>query len=151
MSEKITRSIIVKSIPSRAFELWENFENFPRFMKYVKEVHKLGDGKSHWVVQGPFGKDVDWVAETTLVEPITRIGWNTKDREDGDVTTSGQVTFTPLQKNETQITVMMQYNPKGGAAGEVVAKLFANPEEKLEEDLGNFKAYIEGMPARTSM
>jgi hypothetical protein len=32
-----------------------------------------------------------------------------------------------------------------------VEKLFANPEKQLEEDLENFKAYIEGMPERTAM
>jgi hypothetical protein len=33
---------------------------------------------------------------------------------------------------------------------EIGEKLFANPEKQLEEDLQNFKSYIEGMYDRTS-
>jgi uncharacterized membrane protein len=142
MSE-ITRSIIVKADLSRAFNLWANFENFPRFMKYIKQVSTSANHDSTWVVAGPLGVEVEWTAEVTRMEPNQRIAWSTKDNA-GDVTTSGQVTFQSLPDNQTQITVVMHYNPKGGVVGDIVASLFANPEGKLEEDLQNFKSYIEG-------
>jgi uncharacterized membrane protein len=94
------------------------------------------------------GKTVDWDAELTRLEPNRMISWSTKDNK-GDVTTSGQVTFAPISMNETQVTVIFHYEPKGGVAGDIVAALFAKPEDKLEEDLGNFKNYIEGMNNRT--
>jgi uncharacterized membrane protein len=53
------------------------------------------------------------------------------------------VTFNPLPQNETEVTVLMQYDPSGGKAGELLANLFANPEKRLEEDLQNFKNYLE--------
>ena len=41
-------------------------------------------------------------------------------------------------------TVTLQYEPnKAGLAGDVVDALFANPEERLAEDLRNFKQYAE--------
>ncbi len=145
MAEQITRSIIVKANPEHAYRVWENFENFPMFMKWIKSVQKTGDGTSHWQMQGPLGKTVDWDAETTIQDPNKRIGWSTKDRS-GDLTTSGQVTFNGLPHNETEVTVMLQYVPKAGAVGDIVAKLLGDPEKKLEEDLSNFKSYIEGTP-----
>jgi uncharacterized membrane protein len=145
MAKQITRSIIVKATPEQAYRVWENFENFPMFMKWIISVHKNGDGSSHWKMQGPLGKTVDWVAETTIKDPNKRIGWSTKDRS-GDLTTSGQVTFNGLPQGETEITVLMQYVPKAGAVGDLVATVFGDPEKKLEEDLSNFKSYIEGMP-----
>jgi uncharacterized membrane protein len=151
MSDKITKSIIVKADVDRAFRVWENFENFPHFMEYIETVHKTGPRTSHWEMKGPLGVKVDWDAETTLYEENQRIGWNTKDRKEGNLTTSGLVTFTPLPNNATQVTVILQYEPEGGIAGNIVEKLFANPEKQLEEDLNNFKAYIEGMPERTAM
>jgi uncharacterized membrane protein len=60
------------------------------------------------------------------------------------------VTFNSLPENETEVTVLMQYAPLGGKAGEFVANLFANPDKRLEEDLQNFKSYIEGMPERST-
>lgn len=150
MSEMITRSIIVKADVDDVFEVWKDFENFPKFMANIETVEKAPDGTSHWKMKGPLGVSVDWDAELTRLEENQRIAWNTKDRE-GDITTSGQVTFTPLpEHNETQVTVQMQYVPKkGGAIGNAVASIFANPEAQLEEDLNNFKNFVEDMSERT--
>ncbi|HEX2980647.1 MAG TPA: SRPBCC family protein [Anaerolineaceae bacterium] len=147
MSEHITQSIIVKAPVDRVYRYWENFENFPAFMQNIKSVRKTGLRASHWVMEGPLGIDLEWDAETTLLEPNTRIAWNGAA---GDVKTSGQVTFTQLGREETQITVILYYVPPAGLAGDLVAKLFGNPEKKLEEDLRNFKKQIEDMPERTS-
>lgn len=145
---EITRNIIVKADAETAFKAWSNFDNFPMFMKHVKSVSPAGNGKSHWEVSGPLGKTVEWEAEITRLEPNKRIGWSTKDRK-GDLTTSGQVSFNALPNHETEVTVMFHYEPKGGVIGDIVAG-FANPEKKLEEDLSNFKNYVEGMYDRTS-
>lgn len=150
MSDMITRSIIVKADVDRAFDTWANFEKFPMFMKYIQSVHMTGDRTSYWKMKGPLGKTVEWEAETTLLEENQRIGWSTKDRENGNLTTSGQVTFTPLSQGETQITVMLNYVPQTGIVGNMVEKFFANPEAQLEEDLQNFKNYVEGMYDRTA-
>jgi uncharacterized membrane protein len=91
---------------------------------------------------------VEWDAETTLLEENKRIAWNSKDRS--PVSTSGQVTFNALPHNETEVTVMMHYDPPAGMAGEMVAKFFGNPEKRVEEDLQNFKRYAEGMMDRTA-
>jgi uncharacterized membrane protein len=149
MAEQITRNIIVKARPEEAFRAWANFENFPRFMRYIQSVTKTGDRTSHWKMEGPAGSTIEWDAEITRYEENKRIGWSTKDRS-GDITTSGQVSFNALPEGETEITVMMQYVPMGGAVGDVIARLFSNPEKSLEEDLQNFKYFIEGMPERTS-
>lgn len=150
MQEQITRSIIVKASPQEAYNVWSNFENFPYFMKYIKSVTMTGPKTSHWKMEGPLGKTVEWEAETTMVEPNKRIGWSTKDRQDGDIKTSGQVSFNPMGPGQTEITVMLQYVPQAGIAGNVVAKLLADPEAQLEEDLSNFKSYIEGKYERTA-
>lgn len=144
MQEQITRSIIVKASPEEAYKIWSNFENFPYFMKHIKSISKAGPKTSHWIMEGPLGKEIDWLAETTLDEPNQRIGWSTKDRDNGDIKTSGQVSFKPLSNDQTEVTVMLQYVPMGGVIGNIGAKLLANPEGQLGEDLSNFKSYIEG-------
>lgn len=149
MPNQITRTIIVKASPEEAFKVWANFENFPMFMKNIEQVRSFGNGLSHWEVSGPLGKTLEWDAEITKMDLNKRIGWSTKDRQ-GDLTTSGQVTFNPLPQGETEVTVIMQYDPRAGIAGDIVAQLLGNPEKKLEEDLSNFKSYIEGNIERTS-
>jgi uncharacterized membrane protein len=147
MPEQVTRTIIVKARISEVYDIWANFENFPLFMKYITSVHKTGDGLSHWVMEGPLGKKIEWDAETTRMEPNQRIAWNSRDQ--GDITTSGQVTFKELPQGETEIAVTLQYVPPAGALGAAVVKIFSDPAEQLEEDLKNFKAYAEGLRARS--
>ena len=149
MPHQITRSIIVKASSQEAFKAWANFENFPMFMKNIRKVRSFGNGQSHWEMAGPLGKTVEWDAEITKLDENKRIGWSTKDRE-GDLTTSGQVTFNPLPNNETEVTVLMQYEPRAGIVGDIVAQVLGNPEKRLEEDLRNFKSYIEGNIQRTA-
>lgn len=138
----VTKTVIVKGQPSDVFSHWADFENFPKFMTYIKKVESTGDDTSHWVMSGPAGRDVDWNAEVTRMEENKRIAWSTKDNE-GSITTSGQALFTGLPNDQTQVTVTMHYTMPGGKAAEALAKLFTNPEKRLETDLRNFKQMVE--------
>lgn len=141
--EQVTKTVIVKADVSQAYTAWENFENFPAFMDDIQSVENRGNGVSHWKMKGPLGVMIEWDAEMTRNEPNKRIAWNSKDNENSDLTTSGQVVFTPLPDNETQVTVTLQYKPKLGLAGDVVDKLVNNPEKRLDRDLKKFKEYVE--------
>ena len=145
MPEQTTRAVIVGAPAAEVFAAWANFENFPQFMKHIKAVTRTGEKTTRWVAEGPLGKDVEWEAETTRYEPPKRIAWHSM--KDSPVTTSGQVTFNDLPNGQTEITVTLQYVAPGGAAGEKLAALLTNPEQMLEEDLRNFKAFVEGRVA----
>lgn len=145
MAEPITKTIQVKADAATAYNLWANFENFPSFMKYIRRVTMLGPQMSKWEMSGPLGRTVEWTAETTRMEPNQRIAWNTKDSA-STVTTSGEVIFTQLADYQTDVSVTLKYNPPAGALGEAVAKIFSDPAARLEEDLKNFKNYVEGRP-----
>lgn len=142
MTEQVTKTVVVKRDVASVYNAWANFETFPYFMKYVEKVEKLGPRLSHWEVKGPLGTTLDWNAETTRSDPNQRIAWNTKDHA-GTITTSGEVIFTELPQDETQIAVTMNYSVPAGKLGEAIAQLFSDPEKRLEEDLRNFKSYIE--------
>lgn len=142
MTEQVTKTVVVSRDVASVYNVWANFETFPYFMKYVEKVEKLGPNLSHWEVKGPLSTTVDWNAETTRTDPNQRIAWNTKDHS-GTITTSGEVIFTELPQAQTQIAVTMNYSLPGGKLGEAIAQLFSDPEKRLEEDLRNFKTYIE--------
>jgi uncharacterized membrane protein len=146
MTDSIVKSIIVKGAADDLYRIWANFEAFPRFMENIKSVTKIDDRLSHWVMQGPFGAPVEWDAETTRLEPNTRIAWNSKDNS--ELKTSGQVTFKELGANETEITVTLHYEPPAGMVGDLVAQLFSNPERRLTEDLRRFKEFVETTSTR---
>lgn len=134
------KSMIVKAPLTAVYQVWANFENFPNFMQHIRSVTKTGDRTSHWVMDGPLHSRLEWNAETTRLDENSRIAWSSTD---GDIKTSGQVTFNALNDDEVEVTVMLRYIPPAGIAGDLFAALFADPEGKLEEDLRNFKRYME--------
>jgi uncharacterized membrane protein len=136
MTKQFTKSIIVKGETPEIYALWADFENFPHFMENIKSVSRTGQGTSRWVMDGPLNTKLEWNAETTRLEENKRIAW--RSHEDSQLQTSGQVTFTSLPQNQTEITVTFQYTPPMGAVGEAVARLFADPEGQLEIDLRYF-------------
>lgn len=148
MANQVTKTIIVKADAPSVYEMWADFENFPHFMEHIKSVRKLGPNASEWTMKGPLGATVKWRAQLTREEENKRLAWNTKDNS-GTITTSGQVTFNSLPENQTEITVILQYSTPGGGVGEKVAELLGKPEERLVEDLRNFKSFAEGMYDRT--
>jgi uncharacterized membrane protein len=141
MADQTTRTIIVRAGIDMVYDTWANFENFPHFMKDVKSVTRTGDRMSHWVVEGPFGRQVEWDAETTRLERNKRIAWNSK--ETSQIKTSGQVTFNDLGKGEIEVTVTVQWVVPASMGGEKIAGLVADPAKRLEEDLLSFKHYVE--------
>ena len=139
MSTQVTKSIIVKGAPRALYAMWSDFESFPRFMKPVKRVVKTGDRTSHWIVEGPLGRTIEWDAEATRLEENKRIAWKSTG---GDVKTSGQVTFNRMPHHATEITVTLQYSPQGKAR-DVADRLFGGAEKLLEENLRRFKTWAE--------
>lgn len=140
MTEQFTHTIIVKGSANKLYELWSDYEKHPEFSENLKSVSKIDEKVTHWVMKGPLGKEISWTTETTRDEQDRRIAWRTLD---GDIKTSGQVTFTPLPDDQTQITLVMQYVPPAGVIGTAVAKAFDDPAGRAEEDLRNFKKYVE--------
>lgn len=141
MADQTTKTIIVGAEIETVYETWANFENFPHFMKDVKAVTRTGDRMSHWVVQGPLGKQIEWDAETTRLDKNKRIAWNSK--ETSDIKTSGQVTFNDLGKGQTEVTVTLQWVVPASKGGETLVSLVADPAKRLLEDLRSFKHYVE--------
>lgn len=150
MADKVTKSIIVKGEVGEIYDVWADFRNFPRFMKNIESVTPSGEDRTQWVMKGPLDTTFEWEAKTTRMEENSRIAWKSVE---GNMKTSGQVTFKELPQNQTQVTVTLQYVPPGGVVGEAAAALFGQPEQQLTEDLKNFKSYVEKMEDRltTSM
>jgi uncharacterized membrane protein len=138
----LQKTIEVAAPVERVFEFWSNFENFPRFMANVREVRDLGNGRSHWTVDGPAGVPLSWNAIITKHIPNEVLAWRS---EPGSVIrNAGIVHFTPNREGGTQIHIDMSYNPPAGALGHGVASLFGdNPKHAMDEDLARFKSLLE--------
>jgi uncharacterized membrane protein len=140
--QRAERSVRVRAPIAEVYRYWKNFENFPQFMEHVEEVRKLdSDGRlTHWKLKGPVGRTVEYDARLTQDVENASIGWNSTG---GSMETTGTVSFTEIE-DYTEVHVIMQwYDAPGGAVGELLSKVLADPDQMLQEDLERFKNQIE--------
>ena len=144
---KVTRTITVDRSPQDVYRFWRNLENFPRFMEHVQSVRVIDDRRSHWVVKGPAGTEVEWTAEILTDRENSLISW--ESLPGAEVQNAGSVRFEPVNNGlSTEVKVSMQYLPPAGVVGATVAKLFGEaPDQQLEADLERFKELLAGQAA----
>ncbi len=142
MAQRVESSVVVEAPVSQVFNYWQTLENLPNFMSNIEEVRSIGNRKTHWRVKGPLGAKLEFDAQTTQEQENQAIAWESLD---GNVETSGEVRFQELGESRTRVEVSMNYaDPPGGKLGEVGAKIVANPQVMVDQDLQNFKEIIEG-------
>ena len=142
MPQRVESSVVVEAPVSQVFNYWRTLENLPNFMSNIEEVRSVGNRQTHWRVKGPLGAKLEFDAQTTQEQENQVIAWESLD---GTIQTSGEVRFQELGENRTRVEVSMNYaDPPGGKLGEVGAKLVANPQVMVDQDLQNFKEIIEG-------
>jgi uncharacterized membrane protein len=144
---KVTRTITVDRSPQDVYRFWRNLENLPKFMEHVQSIRVIDDRRSHWVVKGPVGTDVEWTAQILTDRENSLISW--ESLPGAEVQNAGSVRFEPVNNGlSTEVKVSMQYLPPAGVIGATVAKLFGEaPDQQLEEDLERFKELLGGQAA----
>lgn len=134
---------IANKSPEELYNFWHNFENLPTFMKHLKSVTVINDTRSHWIANAPMGNSVEWDAEIIRDEPNHLIAWASV--EGADIENSGFVRFQPGPIGRgTEVKVVMEYSPPGGAVTAALTKLFGEaPEQQIGDDLRRFKMLME--------
>jgi uncharacterized membrane protein len=145
----VEKAIVIDKSPEELFSFWRRFENLPRFMKHLKSVTCTGLNGSHWIAEGPGGKDVEWDAEIYNEKPNELIAW--RSLEGSDVVNAGTVRFKPLGVRGTEVRVVLNYNVPGGKLSAMLAKLFGRePGQMVADDLRRLKQILETGEAATT-
>ena len=141
----IDRSITVGRPRAEVYQFWRAFENFPRFMQHLKSVRAADERgmRSHWVAKAPLDKDVEWDSEITADRPNEMIAW--RSLPGSQIQNSGTVQFKDAPGNRgTEIYVTLEYDPPGGNAAALVARMLGEePEKQIHDDLRRFKQIME--------
>jgi uncharacterized membrane protein len=139
----VEKSITINNTPRELYDFWRDLENLPRFMENLESVTEIGPNQSHWVATGPGGKRVEWDAEIYNEKDGEMIAW--KSLPGADVTNAGSVHFEEAPGGRgTYVKVTLNYNPPGGKAAALFAKLFgAEPGQLVEHNLKRLKQLIE--------
>ena len=135
----IQKTLHINAPVEKVYEFLSNYENFPQFMRNIRSVQVFADGRSHWIVAGPLGSNVEWDAVTTRTDPDRLIEWSTI--VGSPVEHAGTIKLDSTGDGTTRVHIRMSYNPPAGALGHVVAKLFgADPKSEMDEDLMRLKS-----------
>lgn len=138
----VEKSVTISSTPKELFRIWRDFENLPQFMENLESVTKLDETRSHWVANGPGGKKVEWDAEIYNEKENEMIAW--RSLPGSDVTNAGSVHFEEAPGHGTYVKVVLNYNPPGGKAASLLAKLFGKePGQLIEHNLRRLKQLVE--------
>ncbi|MGW7259470.1 SRPBCC family protein [Streptomyces sp. NPDC054834] len=140
---ELTATTTVTKSPEEVYGLWSDLERLPDFMAHLDEVRVTGPRTTHWRASAPFGKAVEWDAETTQDVPGQLIAWQSVDG--ADIDNSGEVRFARAPGDRgTEIRVTLRYDLPGGALGKAAARYFGEePHQQLDDDLRRFKQIVE--------
>jgi len=139
---RLEGKVVIRRPAEELFAFWRDLRNLPKFMPHLERIDVLDDTHSHWVVKGPAGSHLEWDAEIINEVPPQLIGW--RSLPGADVASAGSVKFHQISPAETEVEVLLQYDPPGGKAGAAAAWLTGNSAESmLQSDLGRLKDLIE--------
>nr|WP_199326311.1 SRPBCC family protein [Nostoc parmelioides] len=140
---KVEKTVTINKPADELYRYWHNFENLPTFMKHLKSVKVYNEKRSHWIANAPLGNSVEWNADILEDRENEFISW--ASAEGADVENSGFVRFQKAPGDRgTEVKVVLEYNPPGGALAAVVAKLFGEePEQQIGDELRRFKMLME--------
>jgi uncharacterized membrane protein len=140
---ELTGTTTVRKPPEEVYAFWRQLDNLPSFLAHVDDVRAQPGGRTHWRVTAPFGRTVEWDAETTEDVPGRRISW--RSLPGADVQNSGSVEFCPAPGDRgTEMRVRISYRVPGGRIGEALARFAGeHPGQQLDDDLRRFKQVME--------
>jgi uncharacterized membrane protein len=140
---ELTSATTVTRPPEEVYAFWRQLDRLPTFMAHLDEVRATDSRRSHWKASAPFGRSVEWDAETTDDVPGQRIAW--RSLEGADAPNAGEVRFVPAPGGRgTEVHVTLSYEMPGGALGKAAAKYFGEePSQQLDDDLRRFKQVLE--------
>jgi uncharacterized membrane protein len=139
---RVEESIVINRPRSEVYRFWRNLENLPRFMDHLESVEMLDSERSHWIAKGPAGTRAEWDAVVHNEIPNELLAW--RSLEGSEVDNAGSVHFMPTETGDTDVRVVLRYDPPAGRLGAVVAWLFGEePSRQVAEDLRRLKQVME--------
>jgi uncharacterized membrane protein len=139
----IGRTVTINLPREEVYAAFRDFRNLPRFMENIARV-EVGDGRrSHWVIEAPAGKTVEWDSVLTEDEEGRLLAWESV--EGADIKNTGRIEFRDAPPGRgTEVTAVIAYEPPAGDLGKLFAKLFQKePKMQARRDLRRFKQWME--------
>lgn len=139
----VERSITIGKSPDELYRIWRQPETLTRIMSHFADARATGETTSHWKINQPIGKTIEWDAQITEERPGEFVGW--QSGAGADLENVGSIRFRPAQGNRgTEATLQFRFAPFGGRIGLPLAEAFDPIHKKVVgQALRKFKALAE--------
>lgn len=145
----IKTALTVNRTRDQVYAAWRRLDELPNFMKHLKQVEVLDQTTSEWTafIPGHIGT-LSWKSEIVKDDPGALLSWHSLPGS--SIENAGKVTFEDAPQSGTELHVVISYHAPLGILGEKAGRLL-NPifERMVEEDISNFKRYIENGESAT--
>lgn len=140
---KIRKSITIGKPRAEVWTFVRDLERFPHWAGHVRSVTEIEDGRSHWVVKGPGGAEMEWDVRTVAESPHERISWETLPG--ADVRHAGVLAVRDAPGGRgTEVSLHLAYEAPAGRFGDVLASLTGEePGRQTRIDLRRLKQLLE--------
>jgi uncharacterized membrane protein len=146
----VGRTVTINRPRLELYEFWRDLRNLPRFMANIRSIAVTDGNRSHWMVEAPGGRAVQWDSILTEDQPGALLAWESV--EGASVRNAGRIEFKDSTNGRgTVVTATIVYDPPGGSLGRMAAKLFEKePHIQVRRDLRRFKQLMEAGEVATS-
>ncbi|AYV47698.1 cyclase [Caulobacter flavus] len=146
----VSRAITIDRSRDVLYAFWRDPKNLQRLMDNVERIDVVDERRSHWVVKGPAGADIEWDSLIVEDDPGRRIAWRAE--EGAQVANRGWVEFRDGPPGRgTEVHALIEYDAPGGVLGRLIAKLFQRePNTQTRRELRRFKQLMETGEITTS-
>jgi uncharacterized membrane protein len=139
----VARAVTIDRQPEELYAFWRKFSNLAQIMQDIERIDVIDEMRSHWVVKGPAGQEVEWDSIVTEDVPNRRIAWRAD--EGADIENFGWVEFRdgPTGRG-TEVHALIAYDAPGGLLGRLIAKALQHePNTQARRELRRFKQLME--------
>jgi len=138
---EVHEGVTIARPSDEVYTFFRDFQNLPRFMSHLESV-RVDNGHSHWCAKGPLGSRIEWDAEIVEDLPGKQIVW--RSVPNADIASQGRVQFRPVGDQETELDVVLRYDPPVGKVGAAFAALCGvAPSQQISADLRRLKQVLE--------
>lgn len=145
----VDENVTIMAPAEEVFRRWADLTQLPRYLAHVREVTDVSPGVTHWVVEGPLGREWEFDAEIIDRREGEFLAWRTRPGQ--QLEHAGSVRVREVPGRGTELQLKMRYLPGPGVAGFAAARaLHALADREIAEELRRFKAILEAGEAPTT-
>ena len=140
---EVERSITIEKPADELYRFWRDPQNLSHIMGDLGEVTETGNGITHWVVQGPFHRRIEWNTQFVEERPGELLRWKSVDGS--PYPNEGSVQFRSAPRDwGTEVTLHFRFDAPGGTLGnKAVNSAIIIPRLLVEKALRRFKSLAE--------